>query len=447
MRVSSFAQGAARAFAALPMDAPDWQLPFADAVGVVRKGTWSRVTFAVLVAPIASIVLPALWLFAWVVFLAAWEFFVRPFLEDRVAAPIAAKNERSGFAWLAAINVFGAFSYSVFPLAAWLTGESLGMVIATGWVCGSANHLFVYFSNHRWLLLSCLIPLMICAIAAPFLAEGEVNITSAVGALVLILIVAAGGIFGFDRRFLLQALSRQAMARAAAEQANVAKSQFLATMSHELRTPLNSVIGYAELITEEAEGALAEDARKISESAKKLLGIVNVILDISRLETGDVSLQRESFEAAAIVEQLREAAAVLAKVNKNRFAIIEATPLGEAEIDPARLYQALMQLVSNAAKFTSNGEIEVTARRERRDGREVLTFTVRDTGIGIALDQHERIFEPFVQAEQDADRRHEGAGLGLSFARQVARLMGGDVNVTSAPGQGATFTLWVNVKA
>jgi signal transduction histidine kinase len=440
-------QRAAAALMTLPVDEPDWQLPFADSVAVVRRGTASRVFFLALVAPMAATVLPTTWTLAWVAFMATWEIFIRPFLEDKLAAPAAKTSERAGFAWLAAINVVGAFAYCLFPMAAWATGEPIGMVIATGWVCGSANHLFVYFSNQRWLLLSCLIPLIICALAAPFIAAQGVTMMAVVGALTLAMVIAAGGVFGHDRRILLQALSKHAVARAQAEQANVAKSQFLATMSHELRTPLNLVIGYSELIAEEADGAVAADANKISESAKKLLGIVNVILDISRLETGAVTLQREPFEAAAVLEQLREAAGPLAIANHNRIVITEATLLGEAEIDPARLYQALLQLVSNATKFTTNGEINVSARRERRDGREVLAFSVRDTGIGIASDQQARIFEPFVQVEQDADRRHEGAGLGLSFARQVARLMGGDVTVESALGRGATFTLWVTTKA
>lgn len=440
-------QRATSAMMTLPVDAPDWQLPFAESVEVVRRGTASRVVFVALVAPMAAIVLPVVWMFAWVAFMTTWEILIRPFLEDKLAEPAAKRNERAGFAWLAAINVVGAFAYSVFPLAAYATGVPLGMVIATGWVCGSANHLFVYFSNQRWLLLSCLIPLLICSVAAPFIAEQGVTTLSTIGALTLVMVILAGGVFGHDRRILLQALSTHAVARAEAERANVAKSQFLATMSHELRTPLNSVIGYAELIEEDTDGAIKEDAGKIGASAKKLLGIVNVILDISRLEIGDTTLQREPFQAAAIIEQLRESAGLMAIANNNKLVVHEAPDLGEAEVDPARLYQAVMQLVGNAAKFTTNGEIQVSARREQRDGRDVLAFAVRDTGIGIATDQHARIFEPFVQVEQDADRRHEGAGLGLPFARQVARLMGGDVEVQSALGHGATFTLWVTAKA
>jgi|CXWL01.1.fsa_nt_gi signal transduction histidine kinase len=421
---------------------PDWRLSFNDAIALVRRGTGSRIGFTVVAALIASAVLPSLWLVLWCAFMAAWELALRPFLENRIAVPAAARSERVGYVWLAAINVVGAFAYSVFPLAAWATGNSLGMVMATGWVCGSANHLFVYFSNQRWLLLGCVIPMMICAMSAPFIAEGGLTLMSLLGALVLLVMVGAGAVFGRDRRVLLHALSQHDSARAAAEQASAAKSQFMATMSHELRTPLNAVIGYSELIAEEAPEAVGEDARKIREAAGKLLGLVNVILDISRLETGAVTLQRERFDAAVILEQLRESAAALAALNNNTISFVEANPLGEVELDHARLYQALLQLVSNAAKFTNNGEVKVIASRSEKGGRDILSFAVTDTGCGIAAAQLEQIFEPFFQVEQSASRRHEGAGLGLAFARQVARLMGGDIVCESTPGAGSTFTLW-----
>jgi len=261
-------------------------------------------------------------------------------------------------------------------------------------------------------------------------------------------LIVSAGMFGLDRRVLLGSLAKHAAARFEAEQANAAKSQFLATMSHELRTPLNAVIGYAELIEEESgRGAIADDALKIRNSARQLLSVIDVILDLSKLESGAIALDRERIEAAALFEQLRESAPALAAHNGNTLTITETTPLGSAEIDHRRLYQCLMQLVSNAAKFTKNGDISITGARRVIDGRARLEFTATDTGIGIAADQQARIFEPFVQADGQSNRRYEGAGLGLTLVRRLALLMGGDVTLASTPGKGSSFTLWVDAGA
>jgi signal transduction histidine kinase len=216
-------------------------------------------------------------------------------------------------------------------------------------------------------------------------------------------------------------------------------------MSHELRTPLNAVIGYAELIEEEAErGPIAEDANKIRASARQLLGVIDVILDLSKLESGAIELEREQVEVAAVIEQLREAVLPLASVNRNKIEFREATALGSADVDHRRLYQCLMQLVSNAAKFTRDGEITITSARSVQNGRARLAFEVADTGIGIAAAQQERIFDPFVQGDDSSARRFEGTGLGLTLVRRLARLMGGDVTCESSPGKGSVFTLWVD---
>jgi signal transduction histidine kinase len=213
-------------------------------------------------------------------------------------------------------------------------------------------------------------------------------------------------------------------------------------MSHELRTPLNAVIGYAELIEEEAsQSPAAQDAGKIRSAARQLLSVIDVVLDLSKLESGLVALQRERVNAAAVLSQLREAAPALAAINNNTIEFREDGPLGEAEIDLLRVHQCLLQLVSNAAKFTRNGRIEVVARR-LVDGR-TLSFSVSDNGIGIPAEQQQRIFETFVQLDTDDARRYEGAGLGLALVRRLAQLMGGDVTCHSAPGQGAVFTLTI----
>lgn len=406
----------------------------------VRKATWARVGFAGVMAALSLVAVPPLWALAWFGFLAAWELGIRIFLEDKLA--IGAPRERA-IAWLAAIHFVGGTAFSVYPMITWASGEPVGMVLATAWICGSANHVFVYFTPNRVLTAACLTPLVICAIIAPFTTDGF-SIEALFAMATLLMLVLAAGMFGLDRRVLLGAIAKQTTARAAAEEANTAKSRFLATMSHELRTPLNAVIGYAELIEEESgKGPIADDADKIRASARQLLGVIDVILDLSKLESGAIALEPEQVDADAVLAQLREAAPPLAALNGNTLTI-ESGPLGQAEIDLRRVHQCLMHLVSNAAKFTKNGAIHVSGARTSADGRVRLSFTVTDTGIGIGAAQQARIFDPFEQADGDADRRFEGTGLGLTLVRRLAQLMGGGVSVESTPGKGSAFTLWVD---
>lgn len=415
-----------------------------EVVANVRAATWSRTSFTGLMAVLSLGIMPAWQTAAWFAFIAVWEVALRPFLEDKLALPAARRSERDGFGWLAAINFVGSVVYTAYPVAVWATGAPVGMVLATAWICGSANHLFVYFSANRWLLLSCGAPLVVMSLSAP-LATGGLSLEAGIGVSTLGALMLAACMFGFDRQVLLGNLAKHATARASAEQANAAKSQFLATMSHELRTPLNAVIGYAELIEEEAEtGAVAEDAAKIRGSARQLLGVIDTILDLSKLETGAIELRRERGLVSAVLQQLREAAVPLAAANNNKLVVSAHGELGEAEIDHMRLHQCLMQLVSNAAKFTRDGEIRIAARRETLGRGDRLVFSVTDTGAGISADDQARIFEPFVQGQSGAYRRTEGAGLGLSLVRRLARLMGGDVRCESSEGQGSTFTIWID---
>ncbi len=414
-----------------------------DVIANVRKATWSRVGFAAFVALVSVTVLPLWVAAAWFAFMALWEIALRIWLEDRFVLPIAQRDDETGVRRLAAVHFVGATAYSIFPVLCWATGQPLGMVIATAWVCSSANHLFVYFVANRLILLSCLIPLSVLTITAPLTTAG-LDLTTVVSIATLVCMIVAAGMFGIDRHVLLSNLAKLSAARTAAEQANAAKSQFLATMSHELRTPLNAVIGYAELIEEEAErGPIAEDAGKIRSSARQLLGVIDVILDLSKLESGAVTLQRERTAISGVLEELRAAAAPLAEINHNTLTITEQMPLGEGDIDQVRLHQCLMQLIANAAKFTKDGAIAITASRMPTASGDRLLFQVADTGIGISPEQQASIFDAFVQVEADEARKYEGAGLGLTLVRRLARLMGGDATCESTPGQGSVFRLWV----
>ncbi len=234
-------------------------------------------------------------------------------------------------------------------------------------------------------------------------------------------------------------------ARDAAETANRAKSAFLANMSHELRTPLNAVIGYSELLQEEAQEAgiddLLPDLRKINAAGKNLLALINDILDLSKIEAGRVELNLETFDAPALVADVVSSIRPVVEKKGNRLRVDCPDGLGAVHADPTRLRQCLFNLLGNAGKFTENGTVSLVARRETVAGRDWVFFQVGDTGIGMTAEQVRKLFRPFTQADASTTRRFGGTGLGLAISRKLVRMMGGDIDVASEPGRGSTFTL------
>jgi PAS domain S-box-containing protein len=240
-------------------------------------------------------------------------------------------------------------------------------------------------------------------------------------------------------------------ARDAAEEHSRAKSRFLANMSHELRTPLSAVIGYSEMLEEEAEElgqeSLLKDLGKIKSNAKHLLGLINDVLDLSKVEAEKMELYPEDIDVAAFVTDA--AATVEALVGKKRNALVldVAADAGQARTDAVKLRQCLFNLLSNAAKFTEGGTITLQAGREAGAHGDWLRFTVRDTGIGMTPEQVGRLFERFTQADESTTRNYGGTGLGLALSRAFAQLLGGDITVTSVAGKGTSFTLRVPAAA
>ncbi len=236
-------------------------------------------------------------------------------------------------------------------------------------------------------------------------------------------------------------------ARDAAEEANRAKSTFIANMSHELRTPLSAVIGYTEMLEEELEELgelhLGEDLNKIAANARHLLSLINDVLDLSKIEAGRMTVTAERFEVAGMLREVADAAGPLAEKKENRLVLDFAEGLGTARTDQVKVKQCLLNLLSNAAKFTEAGTITLTARRDARDGRAWLIFSVRDTGIGMTEEQLAKLFQRFTQADESTTRQFGGTGLGLAITRAFCRMMGGDVRVDSEPGSGSVFTIEV----
>ena len=230
-----------------------------------------------------------------------------------------------------------------------------------------------------------------------------------------------------------------------AEQANRAKSAFLANMSHELRTPMNAIIGYSEMLQEDAvetgQQAFVPDLEKINAAGKHLLSLINDILDLSKIEAGRMDLYLERFDLSATLADIVSTVTPLMEKNTNTLELDVMEDLGTMRADLTKLRQALFNLLSNAAKFTNNGVISLIARRERKTGGDWIVLSVKDSGIGIAADQISRLFEDFTQADDSTTRNYGGTGLGLSITRRFCQMMGGDITAESHPGEGSTFTI------
>jgi signal transduction histidine kinase len=222
------------------------------------------------------------------------------------------------------------------------------------------------------------------------------------------------------------------------------KSQFVASMSHELRTPLNAIIGLTEMMVKNAARFGTEKAQeplqRVNRAGTHLLGLINQVLDLSKIDAGKLELNPQTVQLAALIKDVIGTAGQLAEQNKNRLVVDAQEDLGALTVDSMRLRQILLNLLSNACKFTKAGEIVLRARKVS-DGRDWVELAVADSGIGLTAEQQAKLFEEFSQADASTAQNFGGTGLGLAITRKLARMMGGDVTVTSEPGKGSVFTV------
>ena len=223
------------------------------------------------------------------------------------------------------------------------------------------------------------------------------------------------------------------------------KSQFLANMSHELRTPLNAIIGYSELLQmlgqRKGDESFVADLEKINSAGKHLLSLINDVLDLSKIEAGKMDIYLEPLDVEELIRETAEIVQHMVDKNQNTLDIRMAGGLGIIQADITRLRQCLLNLLSNACKFTKNGSITLAASREPGSPHEWLFIRIQDTGIGMTEEQLGRLFQAFSQADASTTRNFGGTGLGLTITRRISQMMGGDVGVESTAGVGSTFTL------
>src|SRR5262245_13445230 len=234
----------------------------------------------------------------------------------------------------------------------------------------------------------------------------------------------------------------QAKSRQLAE-ASQHKSQFLANMSHELRTPLNAIIGVTEMLREDAE-ALSQDLEPLDRvlgAGRHLLALINDILDLSKIEAGRMELNLGSFALPPLIDEVVKTIEPLAAKNCNQIAVHCDPALGTMHADQMRLRQALLNLMSNANKFTEKGTVTIAAQQKQENGGDWVTLSVADTGIGMTPEQMGKLFQEFSQASSTTASKYGGTGLGLVISRRFCRMMGGDITVASEPGKGSVFTV------
>ena len=366
-----------------------------------------------------------------------------------LARPGAASDSRLEAAYLAS-GFVAVTAYAGVAIPLWLLGGEPGKVTAAMYIAGGLLHVTLGAVGSRkyyaasaapyYLILFGLIA--VGAVALGWSVLQAIAIVVAFGGFVAHLIKTHNQTREMTGR-IDQARVQAEVRSEEAQAANLAKSQFIANMSHELRTPLNAIIGYSEILMEDAEEAKNEtaigDLSRIHGAAHRLLRMINEILDLSKIEAGRLQIETVEVDLRAVIEEAAATVRPAAEARGNVLDVQIDPAIAMARTDPMRVGQCLLNLLSNAAKFTENGRIELNATRfDGQDGARIV-FTVRDTGIGIPPEAMDRLFKPFAQADASTTRAYGGTGLGLAITRRLARALGGDVRASSRAGAGSTF--------
>jgi len=404
---------------------------------MARKGVKGRVAFAVIMGASSLLWLPLWAAAAYVSAILLWELIGRPWSTPRAVDALRGRGNALAFYYRGVIFLASCV-YSSAPLAGVLSGEQVGWYAALMTFCSAVIAGVTYFSNDKWQFAACIAPAFVIACVAPFVFGVPAPVAAAV--LLLNVLFALSALQSAAHRGeLVESVTKKEAARTRAESANVEKSQFIANVSHELRSPLNAIIGYSELLREAAE----EDARagdqadldKVLLASRRLLHLVNELLDISKIEAGKLALNVSWFDAGEMIDSAVAAAQPLAQSLGKQVKVDLEQDLGQGVSDEFRLSQCVTNLLSGAL-LCAKGDVWLRASRTNENGE---WFDIELTAAGARLDAAaiERLFDPFAQADE-ANRG--GASLGLAITRRVARLLGGDVLARCRP-RGAVFTL------